>query len=70
MFRLFWQRLSFRPMTLGAAALGCAATIYAIGASGCCGPNDAIIRGCIDAGAADAGDEGTGGAAPDSDDCL
>jgi hypothetical protein len=70
MFHAPRKPLSFRSMTLGAAALGGAAIIYAIAASGCFTPTDAIIRGCLDAGAHDAGDAGAGGAPFNPDDCT
>jgi hypothetical protein len=48
---LKWQRI-----TIGAAVLTCAAIVYA--AAGC-GPNEAIIHECFDAGVTDGGDAGS-----------
>ncbi|MFS8065453.1 MAG: hypothetical protein ACMG6S_03680 [Byssovorax sp.] len=46
-------------MTIGAAALSCAAIVYAVAASGCCDEGDAIIHDeCLDAGVTDGGGGG------------
>lgn len=65
MYGKHWRRLSWQRTTIGAAALSCAALVYAAAASGCCGPNDAIIHDCVDAGTTDAADAGTGTASTD-----
>jgi hypothetical protein len=57
----FSQGFSWQRATIGAVVLSCAALLYAAAATGCCGPNEAIIRDCVDAGATDSGDAGTGG---------
>jgi hypothetical protein len=68
MYGKLCRRLGLRQMTIGAAALSCAAIVHAAAASGCWGPNEALIRDdCVDAGATDAGDAGTGGAFSDAD---